>query len=148
MVSGDVRAERGGRPVADLAGYRNGQAFIGNSMHVPLNKEAVRDAVPAFFNLLREAEHPAVRVALWHFIFVYVHPYMDGNGRMGRFLMNTMITAAGYPWTVLPLSGRKTYMAALEKASVDENIGLFAAFLGKLVRERLTGSPLPAIPPS
>ena len=133
---------------SDLAGYRNGQVFIRNSMHVPLNKEAVRDAMPAFFDLLRAEEHPAVRVALGHFIFVYIHPYVDGNGRMGRFLMNTMMAAAGYPWTVIPLSERKTYMAALEKASVEENIGPFAAFLAKLVRDRLTGSPLPAIPTS
>jgi fido (protein-threonine AMPylation protein) len=133
---------------SDLAGYRNGQVFIRNSMHVPLNKDAVRDAMPAFFDLLRAEEHPAVRVALGHFIFVYIHPYMDGNGRMGRFLMNTMMAAAGYPWTVIPLSERKTYMAALEKASVEENIGPFAAFLAKLVRDRLTGAPLPAIPTS
>ena len=131
---------------SDLAGYRNGQVFIRNSMHVPLNKEAVRDAMPAFFDLLRAEEHPAVRVVLGHFIFVYIHPCMDGNGRMGRFLMNTMMAAAGYPWTVIALSERKTYMAALEKASVEENIGPFAAFLAKLVRDRLTGSPLPAIP--
>jgi hypothetical protein len=45
--------------------------------------------------------------------------HMDGNGRMGRFLMNTMMAAAGYPWTVIPLSERKTYMAAPERASVE-----------------------------
>jgi fido (protein-threonine AMPylation protein) len=133
---------------SDLAGYRNGPVFIRNSMHVPLNREAVRDAMPAFFDLLREEKHPAVRVALGHFIFVYIHPYMDGNGRMGRFLMNTMMAAAGYPWTVIPLSERKAYMDALEKASVEENIGPFAEFLAKLVRDRLSGSPLPAIPAS
>lgn len=83
-----------------------------------------------------------------HLIFVYIHPYMDGNGRMGRFLMNTMMVAAGYHWRVIPLSERKTYMAALEKASVDEDIGPFAAFLAKLVRDRMTGAPLPAIPAS
>ncbi len=50
-------------------------------MHVPLNREAIRDAMPAFFDLLREDPHPAVRVVLGRFIFVYIHPYMDGNGR-------------------------------------------------------------------
>ena len=131
---------------SDLAGYRNGQVFIRNSMHIPLNREAVRDSMPAFFDMLRAEEHPAVRVVLGHFIFVYIHPHMDGNGRMGRFLMNTMMAAAGYPWTVIPLSERKAYMAALEKASVEESIEPFAAFLAKLVRDRLAGSPLPAIP--
>ncbi|MGA8556484.1 MAG: Fic family protein, partial [Candidatus Acidiferrales bacterium] len=63
----------------DLAGYRNGQVYIRKSMHVPLNREAVRDAMPAFFDLLREERHPGVRVVLGHFVFVYIHPYMDGN---------------------------------------------------------------------
>jgi len=62
--------------------------------------------------------------------------------------MNTMMAAAGYPWTVIPLSERKTYMATLEKASVEEDIGPFAAFLAHLVSDRLNGSPLPAIPVS
>jgi fido (protein-threonine AMPylation protein) len=131
---------------SDLAGYRNGQVFIRNSMHVPLNREAVRDAMPAFFDLLHGEEHPAVRVVLGHFVFVYIHPYMDGNGRMARFLMNTMMAAGGYPWTVIPLSERKAYMSALEKASVDEDIAPFAEFIAKLVRDRLAGRPLPPVP--
>jgi Fic family protein len=70
-------------------------------MHVPLNRDAVRDAMPAFFDLLREETHPAVRVVLGHFLFVYIHPYMDGNGRVGRFVMNVMLASGGYPWTVI-----------------------------------------------
>lgn len=131
---------------SDLAGYRNGQVFIRKSMHVPLNREAVRDAMPALFDLLRGEEHPAVRVVLGHFIFVYIHPYMDGNGRVGRFLMNVMLAAGGYPWTVIPLSARNAYMAALEKASVEENIAPFAEFLAGLVRKGLAGEPLPPVP--
>ena len=68
---------------ADLAGYRNGPVYIRRSMHVPPSREAVRDAMPAFFDLLREETAPSVRIVLGHFIFVYIHPYMDGNGRMG-----------------------------------------------------------------
>ncbi len=131
---------------SDLAGYRNGQVFIRKSMHVPLNRDAVRDAMPAFFDLLREEEHPAVRVVLGHFVFVYIHPYMDGNGRVARFLMNVMLAAGGYPWTVIPLSARNTYMAALEKASVGEDIAPFAEFLAGLVRKGLRGEPLPPVP--
>jgi Fic family protein len=115
-------------------------------MHVPLNRDAVRDAMPAFFDLLTEEQDPGVRVVLGHFVFVYIHPYMDGNGRMGRFLMNLMMAAGGYPWTVVPVGDRNTYMAALEKASVGEDIGPFAEFLAKLVEKRLAGEPLPAVP--
>lgn len=131
---------------SDLAGYRNGQVYIRQSMHVPLNRNAVRDAMPAFFDLLTEEADPAVRVVLGHFIFVYIHPYMDGNGRMGRFLMNLMMAAGGYPWTVIPLPERKAYIAALEKASVGEDIGPFADFLARLVENRLAGEPLPQVP--
>ena len=131
---------------ADLAGYRNGQVYIRQSMHVPLNRDAVRDAMPAFFDLLREEQHPAVRVVLGHFVFVYIHPYIDGNGRIGRFLMNLMMAAGGYPWTVIPVAERKAYMNALEKASVGEEIGPFTDFLAGLVTKRLAGEPLPAVP--
>ncbi len=131
---------------ADLAGYRNGQVYIRKSMHVPLNRDAVRDTMPAFFDLLREEPHSAVRVVLGHFIFVYIHPYMDGNGRVGRFLMNTMMASGGYPWTVIPVTDRNAYVNALEKASVGEDIAPFAGFLAGLVKKRLAGEPLPAVP--
>ncbi len=115
-------------------------------MHVPPNRDAVLDAMPALFDLLRDETEPAARVVLGHFVFVYIHPYMDGNGRMGRFLMNVMMAAGGYLWTVVPVLERKTYMAALEKASVDEDIRPFAGFLAGLVERRLAGEPLPEVP--
>ena len=133
---------------ADLSGYRNGQVYIRRSMHVPLNYDAVRDAMPALFDLLREETEPGVRAVLGHFIFVYIHPYMDGNGRMGRFLFNLMLASGGYPWTVVPVESRQTYMEALENASVRENIAPFASFLAGLVRNGLAGEPLPAVPKS
>lgn len=121
----------------DLVGYRTHQVYIRRSMHVPLNKDAVRDAMPALFDLLADEKEAAVRVVLGHFIFVFIHPYMDGNGRLGRFLMNTMLASGGYPWVVVPLHERDTYMQALEKASVDQNISAFAGFLARLVEPEL-----------
>ncbi len=118
---------------ADLAGYRSGPVYIRRSLHVPPSREAVRELMPAFFDLLRNETEPAVRVVMGHFIFVYIHPYFDGNGRMGRFLMNVMFASGGYPWTVVPVKRRDDYMAALEKASAEGNIVPFARFLGQLV---------------
>jgi hypothetical protein len=131
---------------ADLAGYRNGPVYIRKSMHVPPNREAVRDLMPALFELLTGEPDPAVRVVLGHFIFVYMHPYMDGNGRMGRFLMNVMLASGGYPWTVIPVERRGDYIAALEAASVGQNIAPFAKFLATLVRDNLEGKPGPKVP--
>jgi len=131
----------------DLAGYRNAPVHIRQSMHVPPRREAVRDAMPAFFDLLHEEKEPSIRVVLVHFIFVYVHPYMDGNGRMGRYLMNVMLASGGYPWTVIPLGERDAYMAALEEASVGQNIEPFADLLAGLVDAGLRGKPVPAPSP-
>lgn len=119
---------------ADLAGYRNGPVYIRRSMHTPPSPEAVRGLMPAFFELLQQEDEAAVRVVLGHFMFVYIHPYFDGNGRMGRFLMNVMMASGGYPWTVVPLVRRNDYMAALESASVGEDIKPFAKFLAGLMR--------------
>lgn len=131
---------------SDLAGYRNAPAFIRRSKHVPPSREAVRDAMPAFFELLEKEQNPAVRVVLGHFIFVYIHPYMDGNGRTGRFLMNTMLASGGYPWTIVPLEKRNEYMEALEEASTNQNIESFTRFLGSLVAAELKGENTPRLP--
>lgn len=116
-----------------LAGYRNTPVYIRGSRHVPLNPVALRDAMAVLFDLLEAEADPGVRIVLGHFIFVYIHPYLDGNGRMGRFLMNLMFASGGYAWTVVPVQQRDAYMAALESASAGDDIGPFTAFLGSLV---------------
>ena len=127
---------------SDLAGYRNGQVYIGQSKHVPLSPEAVRDTMPVLFELLQSEPEASVRAVLGHFIFVYIHPYMDGNGRMGRFLMNVMLASGGYPWTVIPVEDRKMYMESLEKASVEQDIENFASYIAYLVTEGIRGTPV------
>ncbi len=130
---------------SDLAGYRNHPVYISQSKHVPLNREAVRDAMPVLFELIKQEPEASVRAVLGHFIFVFIHPYMDGNGRMGRFIMNAMLASGGYPWTVIPVQERTAYMQALEQASVNQNIEPFAKFLGHLVNEGLKGTPVAKI---
>ena len=122
---------------ADLAGYRNRPVYIRQSMHTPPNHATERDLMPAFFELLQKEESPEVRVVLGHFIFVYIHPFIDGNGRTGRFLMNLMLAAGGYPWLVIPVEKRDIYMDALEAASVEQDIVPFARFLAGLINNQI-----------
>lgn len=127
VAAGIIRA-------TDLAGYRNSQVYIKGANHVPPNQAAVRDAMPVLFELLKEEPNPGVRAVLGHFIFVYIHPYMDGNGRIARFLMNVMLASGGFSWTVILVEKRKEYMAALEKASVNHEIDDFARFIAGLIK--------------
>jgi len=119
----------------DLIGYRKHQVYIRNSRHVPLAYEALVDAMEAFFDCLKSEEHPAVRAILGHYIFVYIHPYMDGNGRLGRFLMNSMLVTGGYPWTIIHVENRKTYLRSLEIAGVERDIKPFVRFIASEVEK-------------
>ena len=116
-----------------LAGYRNDAVYLRTSRYVPPRWEAVRDAMPALFDLLEHEPEASVRAVLGHWMFGYIHPYPDGNGRMARFLMNAMLASGGYPWTVIRVEDRNAYIAALDRASVDLNIEPFAKFIAESV---------------
>jgi len=116
-----------------LAGYRNDFVFLRTSRYVPPRWEAVRDAMPALFDILESEQEPAVRAVLGHWMFGYIHPYMDGNGRMARFLMNAMLASGGYPWTVVRVEDRARYLRALDSASIDTDITPLAKFLAERV---------------
>ncbi len=122
-------------PPSALAGYRNEAVFLRGSRHVPPRQEVVRDAMPALFDLLTTEIEPSVRAVLGHWMFGYIHPYPDGNGRMARFVMNAMLASGGYPWTIIRIEDRDVYLAALESASVDQDIRPFAKFVaGRVAR--------------
>jgi fido (protein-threonine AMPylation protein) len=117
-----------------LAGYRSCPVYIRNSRHAPPSFESIRQAMPTLFELIKQEPHAGVRAVLGHFIFVYLHPYADGNGRIGRFLMNSLLASGGYPWTIVRVEHRTEYMAALEQASVEGNIAPFALFIAKCLK--------------
>jgi len=119
---------------AALAGYRNDFVFLKTSRYVPPRWEAVRDAMPTLFELLSAEPEPAVRAVLGHWLIGYIHPYMDGNGRIARFVMNAMLAEGGYPWVVIRLEQRSRYLAALDRASLELDIRPFAELVADGVR--------------
>jgi hypothetical protein len=102
--------------------------------------------MPAFFHLRRKEPYPSVRVVLGLFVFVYIHAYMEWQ-RPRRALPDEHDDSVGR----IPVDGHsgnrpQRYVNALEKASVGEKIAPFADFLAGLVKKRLAGEPLPAVP--
>ena len=107
---------------------------------MPPRWETVRDAMPAFFDLLEAKAEPSVKAVLGHWLFVvrcslfgYIHPYADGNGRMARFVMNALLASGGYPWTVIRVDDRDAYLACLDRASIDQDMEPFARFVAERV---------------
>jgi fido (protein-threonine AMPylation protein) len=127
VAAGLLRPER-------LAGYRAHFVFIRDSAHVPVSWEVLPDAMETFFECLRTETDPRVRAVLGHFVFTFIHPLPDGNGRCGRFILNAMLASGGFPWTIIPVDRRTEYMQALEGASVRRNVRPFAGLVAELVR--------------
>lgn len=119
----------------DLVGYRKHQVYIRGSKHTPLNPDAIIDAMQTYYTMLRQEDNPLVRAILGHFFFVYIHPYMDGNGRTARFILNSMLVTSGYPWTIIPLEKREEYMSTLEAASIDGDVVAFTKFIYGLIKK-------------
>lgn len=122
VQAGIIKAE-------DLFGYRNDRVFIRNSLHSPPPKEAVLDAMESLFDCLAHEPDPGVAAVLGHYFFVFIHPYMDGNGRIGRFLMNVLLASGGYPWTVVRVDNRMEYISTLEKTHTEFDMTHFARFI-------------------
>lgn len=121
-----------------LLGYRDDRVFIRNSRHAPPPKEAVLDSMEAFFDCLEAETHPGVSAILGHYFFVFIHPYMDGNGRIGRFLMNTLLAGGGYPWTVVRVTQRQEYIDALENTHINFEMTAFTKFIVREMKEALS----------
>jgi fido (protein-threonine AMPylation protein) len=131
-------------PASALAGYRNNAVYLRNCRYVPPRWETVRDAMPALFSLIETESEPSCRAVLGHWLFGYIHPYPDGNGRMARFLMNVLLASGGYPWTVVRVEDRAEYLRALDRASVDLDARPFAAFIAERVTWSVNQTNLPA----
>ena len=105
-----------------LAGYRNRPVFIRGSRHVPPQASQIIDAMDAMFKALQGEEDPWVKAVLGHFFFVHIHPFSDGNGRTARFLMNVLLVAHGFPWTIIHFDRRQQYFDFLEAGHIRRDV--------------------------
>jgi Fic family protein len=69
--------------------------------------------------------HPLILAATFHYQFVAIHPFDDGNGRMARLLMNLIFLQYGYPPVIIPTDKKGEYLLALETADAENNLDPF-----------------------
>ncbi len=108
----------------DEAGhYRASQVFISGSKFPCPPPPKIAAAITRLFERLperRAALHPVTFAAWLHKEFVFIHPFIDGNGRVARLLMNLALLQRDYLATLIPPVRRHDYYAALETAHTDD----------------------------
>lgn len=80
--------------------------------------------------------HPIVLATLFHHEFTSIHPFDDGNGRMGRLLMNMMLLQSGYTPVVVKQNDRTAYYQVLRQADAGEMIPI-TEYMSKLLKHSL-----------
>jgi Fic family protein len=116
--------------------YRSNKAVLTGSKY-PLPKP---DELPALMKALipqietfRGESHPVKAAALAHKAFVFIHPFIDGNGRTARLLMNLILLQEKYNIAIIPPVTRRDYIDSLEQAHVNDEE--FIHFIARMVRE-------------
>lgn len=113
----------------DIAGrIRRHQVAISGSRFTPPSPVEVNPLLRDFFRWYARSKsrvHPVELAALAHLKFVTVHPFTDGNGRIARLLMNSVLHRHGYPMLNIPYTGRARYCTALERAQTKGLEGIF-----------------------
>lgn len=99
--------------------YRPTDVFISGSKHTPPSPSEVPKAMKKLVRWAqteRHKYHPLEFAALFHHQFVYIHPFLDGNGRTARLLMNLFLMKAGYPLVIILKNDRQKYYRCLRHA--------------------------------
>jgi Fic family protein len=85
------------------------KVYVGG--HIPPPPSEVAMQVSELISWLRSQDalqmHPIRYAALAHYKLVYIHPFLDGNGRTSRLLMNLILMQAGYPPVIIPKQERQ-----------------------------------------
>jgi Fic family protein len=112
--------------------YRKVQVFIrGASWTPPRAEEVPKDMrkLLYWYTQHKETLHPLLLATYFHCAFELIHPFIDGNGRVGRLLMNFTLHKQGYPMINIPQERRFEYYEALEKGQVKGNLRPLLKFL-------------------
>jgi len=119
--------------------YRNTSVRIMGAVHLPPNPVKIPALMSEFIEWYFKNKQtlPVPELAAWiHYHFVCIHPFLDGNGRTSRLLMNLVLMQNGYPPAVLLNVDRKKYYTVLKQADLDRPND-FINFVGRAIERSL-----------
>jgi Fic family protein len=116
--------------------YRTVNVLISGAQHKPPEAMLVPELMEKLVKWYQaEASnlHPVERAARIHADFVKIHPFVDGNGRTSRLLMNLELMKWGFPAAILPVSRRLEYYQALDTAHCESDYTPFIELISQIV---------------
>jgi Fic family protein len=119
--------------------YRSGQVRVAGAVFMPPPAQKIQSMVNELLQTLSQNPdelRPIELAAFFHHKFVYIHPFLDGNGRTARLLMNVILLRTGYPFTVLLKVDRPKYLRTLSEAD-NGNLIPFTNFIANCVERSL-----------
>lgn len=120
--------------------YRSTEVRIAGATHVPVEAWKISQEMQAWEAWVKGAatNHHIIEVAaMAHHRFVAIHPFVDGNGRTARLVMNVLLMQVGYPPTVIMKTNRRQYYRVLGQAD-NGNSKPLVNFVGRAVERSLT----------
>ena len=124
---------------AQAGEYRTAKVFISGTKYIPPAPEDITQRMQAFVKEIpvhQKSDHPVVFTAWVHRELVDIHPFVDGNGRTARLIMNLALLQAGYVATIILPIRRGDYIPTIVKSQVVPQKSLpFNEFIAEMVVE-------------
>lgn len=122
----------------NAAQFRSSQVFVGK--HIPPHPNLVPQYMTEFMNWINSYEamdlHPVELAAIAHYKLVFIHPFLDGNGRTSRLLMNFILMKYGFPPVSVQIQDRFLYYETLQ-AGNHGDLRPFIRFIAKCTANTL-----------
>jgi Fic family protein len=118
--------------------YRSVQVFIRGKDWMPPKPEEVSNEMKSLLSWYSKNKNklpPLIVASYFHIAFETIHPFVDGNGRTGRLLMNFILHKKGYPMINIPSRIKFDYYEALHKAQLEGNLKSFIELIVNLLKE-------------
>jgi len=124
--------------IPQIGKYRALQVFIRGAKWLPPKPEEVPEEMQVLLSWYSKNKgklHPLILTAYFHSAFETIHPFVDGNGRVGRLLMNFILRKHNYPMINIPNKKKHIYYKALETSQLNGDLRPLVKFLFDLIRQ-------------